>query len=97
MFKKLFLFFFLFFLLLLVVVAASLYLQRRVACLSQEGIDLLVQRWGFTCSRDVVEIPTLNELISGPWAEAELLEEWCEVRGRAASPCMTLRRSASAG
>lgn len=49
----------------------------RVACLSQEGIAILFQRWIFASTRALVEFERVNEVIAGPFAEAEIIEEWC--------------------
>lgn len=49
----------------------------RVACLSQEGIALLFQRWIFASTRAIVEFERVNEVIAGPFTEAEIIEEWC--------------------
>ncbi len=60
--------------------AASLDASRRVACMSLEGVDLLMQRWIFYSSRVVVDITTIDSVLAGPWAEAEIIEEWCQRR-----------------
>jgi hypothetical protein len=49
----------------------------RIACLSQEGVDLLLQRWVNHNSRVVVPTHTLDQVVSGPFEEADLVEEWC--------------------
>jgi hypothetical protein len=55
-------------------------LENRVACLSQLGVNLLLQRWIRHNSRAVVPTFTLNEVTSGVFEEADLIEEWCEER-----------------
>jgi hypothetical protein len=55
-------------------------LQDRIACLSQLGVNLLLQRWIHHNSRVVVPTFTLNEVTSGVFEEADLIEEWCEDR-----------------
>ena len=63
---------------LAVVLSSELEVQgRRVACLSQEGVDLLLQRWIFTSSRAIVELNKIDEVVAGPFTEAEILEDWC--------------------
>ena len=54
--------------------------EKRVACMSQVGVNLLLQRWVFHNSR--VAIPTWRyQQVSSPqFEEADLTEEWCEER-----------------
>lgn len=51
--------------------------DRRVACLTQYGVALLLQRWVHHNSRVIVPTHTLERIICGPFAEADLVEEWC--------------------
>jgi hypothetical protein len=53
-------------------------LERRIACLSEAGIALLLQRFFCCMSRVVVGLDAINKELLGPMSEAELLEEWCE-------------------
>jgi hypothetical protein len=55
-------------------------LVSRVACLSQLGVNILLQRWVSHNSRVVVPTPTYNKVTSGVYEEADLIEEWCEER-----------------
>jgi hypothetical protein len=55
-------------------------LQHRVACLSQLGVNLLLQRWVHHNSRVIVPTATYEKQTSGVIEEADLLEEWCEER-----------------
>ena len=50
----------------------------RVACLSQLGVDLLMQRWVNHNSRVIVPTWQYLEVTGGPYEEADLVEEWCE-------------------
>jgi hypothetical protein len=50
----------------------------RVACLSQIGVDLLLQRWVHHNSRAVVETWRYYDVTGGPFEEADLIEEWCD-------------------
>lgn len=50
----------------------------RIACLSQSGVNLLVQRWLHHNSRVVVPTFRIQEVTGGPYDEADLIEEWCE-------------------
>ena len=65
---------------LYLVTEADLAQGHRVGCLSLEGVDLLLQRWIFYSSRVVVDLPTIDQVIAGPWTEAEIIEEWCQHR-----------------
>lgn len=49
---------------------------ERIAVLSEQGVNLLLQRWVHHNSRVVVKTITFNEQISGPFAEADLQAEW---------------------
>jgi hypothetical protein len=56
----------------------ALELNKRVACLSELGVCLLLQRWMFQSSRLAVprwQIAQANEHV---YAEADLVEMWCE-------------------
>lgn len=58
----------------------ELHLHKRIACLSQTGVNLLLQRWVNHNSRAV--IPTFDyQTVSSPaYEEADIIEEWCERR-----------------
>lgn len=62
----------------------DLALDERLACLSQTGVNLLLQRWVHHNSRVVVSTATYQEVSSPAYEEADLLEEWCEERVEAA-------------
>lgn len=53
-------------------------LTTRVACLSQLGVNLLMQRWVHHNSRVVVPSWKYNEATTGVYEEADLIEEWCD-------------------
>lgn len=53
---------------------------RRVACLSQKGVNLLLQRWVFHNSRVVVPTWKYQDVTSPQFEEADLIEEWCDER-----------------
>jgi hypothetical protein len=57
---------------------ANLKLDRRVACLSEFGINMLQQR--LTCHFSRVEVPThqFSEAFSHTYVEADLLEDWTD-------------------
>lgn len=54
--------------------------ENRVACLSQAGVNLLLQRWVHHNSRVVVPTVTYQEVTSPAYEEADLIEYWCEER-----------------
>lgn len=58
----------------------ALDLDKRIACLSQSGVNLLLQRWVHHNSRVVVPTPTYQAQTSPSYEEADLIEEWCEER-----------------
>jgi hypothetical protein len=60
--------------------SSDLELTERVACLSQVGVNLLMQRWVHHNSRVIVPSHDFQVVTSGPFEEAELTEEWCEER-----------------
>ena len=53
---------------------------ERIACLSDVGVNLLLQRWVHHNSRVVVETHRFTEVTAGPLAEAEILEDWVTAR-----------------
>ncbi|CAG6392760.1 hypothetical protein NMG29_06580 [Streptomyces cocklensis] len=78
---------------------------NRLACLSTEGINLLLQRRVHHFSRVVIPTFEFQNANAGVYEEADLLEEWCELRERdgvktndAAKECMEwLREQVSGG
>lgn len=60
--------------------AEALVLDKRIACLSQNGVNLLLQRWVHHNSRVVVPTHTYQGQTSPSYEEADLIEEWCEGR-----------------
>ncbi len=58
----------------------ALNLDKRIACLSPTGVNLLLQRWVHHNSRAVVPTMTYQEVCSPAYEEADLIEEWCEQR-----------------
>lgn len=54
--------------------------DKRIACLSQSGVNLLLQRWVHHNSRVVVPTSTYQGQTSPSYEEADLIEEWCEER-----------------
>lgn len=51
-------------------------LTDRIACLSLKGVNLLMQRWVFHCSRVVVPTWDFNAVVSPAYEEADLAEDW---------------------
>lgn len=62
------------------VAAEDVDVDKRIACLTQAGVNLLLQRWVHHNSRVVVETDKYQAASSGPFAEADLVEDWCEER-----------------
>lgn len=58
-------------------VASAERLGKRIASMSQFGVNLMLQRWVHHNSRVVVPTVTYNEQTSGVFEEADLVEEWC--------------------
>ncbi|MEU0793837.1 hypothetical protein ABZ342_27530 [Amycolatopsis sp. NPDC005961] len=58
----------------------DLELDHRIACLSQVGVNLLLQRWVHHNSRVIVETFQYQEVSSSAFEEVELIEEWCDER-----------------
>jgi len=59
------------------VASDSLDVNLRVACMSQRGINLLMQRWVHHNSRVVVPTQDYQEVTSPQFEEADIIEEWC--------------------
>jgi hypothetical protein len=58
----------------------SLMAANRVACLSPTGVNLLLQRWVCHNSRVVVPAWKYDEVVSAQYEEADMVEEWCDIR-----------------
>lgn len=58
-------------------VASSQRLGKRIASMSQFGVNLLLQRWVHHNTRVVVPTFTYHEQTSGVFEEADLIEDWC--------------------
>ena len=52
-------------------------LERRYACLTQKGVNLLMQRWAHHNTRAVVDTPRFQEVTAAQYEEADMIEEWC--------------------
>jgi len=65
---------------ILVVTPEDLAAYDRVACLSEVGVNLLLQRWVHHNSRVIVPTHLFAEVTAGPSAEAELTEDWVSER-----------------
>lgn len=61
-------------------ISDSLDLGKRVASMSLTGVNLLLQRFMYHNSRAVLPTWKYNEVISGPYDEADCIEEWCAIR-----------------
>lgn len=58
--------------------AKALEASTRVACMSQVGVNLLLQRWVHHNSRAIVPTFDYQAVTSAPFEEADLVEEWCD-------------------
>jgi hypothetical protein len=54
----------------------DLALEKRVACLSEEGVGFLHQRMGHCDTRYAARVADLMAACAAPFVEAELAEEW---------------------
>jgi hypothetical protein len=61
-------------------ISDSLDLGKRVASMSPTGVNLLLQRFMYHNSRAALPTWKYNEVISGPYDEADCIEEWCAIR-----------------
>jgi hypothetical protein len=71
---------------LLVVTPEELDQSERNACLSDVGVNLLLQRWVHHNSRAIVQTRVFEELTARPLAEAEIMEDWVTSRQMLAMP-----------
>jgi len=55
-------------------------LEKRIAILSQTGVNLLLQRWVNHNSRAVIPTFDYQKVSSPAYEEADIIEEWCEER-----------------
>jgi hypothetical protein len=56
----------------------DLVMEKRIACLSEIGTYLLLQRWVYHSSRVVAPSFDIEAMNSHVYAEADLIESWCE-------------------
>lgn len=54
--------------------------ESRIACLSQKGVNLLLQRWVHHNSRVVVPTHIYQDSSGPQYEEAEIIENWCTER-----------------
>ncbi|HZM55053.1 MAG TPA: hypothetical protein VFC03_08525 [Acidimicrobiales bacterium] len=55
----------------------SLDIDQRVACMSQRGVNLLMQRWVHHNSRVIVPTYDYQDVTSPQYEESDIIEEWC--------------------
>ncbi len=63
-----------------VITPADLGAGERVACLSQQGVNLLMQRWVHHNSRAVISTQRYQDVTSPQYEEADMIEDWCTDR-----------------
>lgn len=56
----------------------TLHLNNRIACMSQVGVNLLLQRWVHHNSRVIVPTSNYQDVTAEQFEEADLIEEWCD-------------------
>lgn len=59
----------------------DLELDHRVTTMSQQGVNLLMQRWVHHNSRMIVPTQEYQKVTSAQYEEADIIEEWCTDRG----------------
>lgn len=62
------------------VARAELGAGTRIACLSQRGVNLLMQRWVHHNSRVIVPTWMYQEVSAPQFEEADMIEDWCTDR-----------------
>ncbi len=62
---------------LYIVTPEMLEAATRIACLSQAGVNILLQRWVHHNSRAIVGTHLYQQVSSPQFEEADILEEWC--------------------
>lgn len=60
--------------------AEALHLTNRIVCMSQIGVNLLLQRWVHHNSRAIVPTFDYQAVTAAQFEEADLIEEWCDDR-----------------
>lgn len=60
--------------------AEALHRSNRIACMSQVGVNLLLQRWVHHNSRVIVPTFDYQVVTAAQFEEADLIEEWCDDR-----------------
>jgi hypothetical protein len=65
---------------------------KRVACMSQVGINLLLQRWVHHNSRAVIPTQQYQQVSAPQFEEADLVEDWCLEREDDGIPLPTAAR-----
>jgi hypothetical protein len=68
-------------------------LDHRVAVLSQEGVNLLLQRWVHHNSRVVIHTDRFNTASLAEFEEADLAAEWAEARADAGEDVVSAQHS----
>ncbi len=62
--------------------AEDLNVERRVACMSPVGVNLLLQRWVYHNSRAAIHSSVYDDAVSAQFEEADAIEEWCTTRAK---------------
>ncbi|MGO4192247.1 hypothetical protein AB4Y67_11320 [Arthrobacter sp. YAF17] len=73
---------------------AEIKIENRIACMSQVGVNLLLQRWVHHNSRVIVPTFEYQNVTAEQFEEADLVEDWCE--DLASTPQETAAETAAA-
>lgn len=57
--------------------SAEINVDKRIACMSQVGVNLLMQRWVHHNSRVVIPTSDYQKMSAPQFEEADLAEDWC--------------------
>jgi hypothetical protein len=71
---------------------AELRAGTRIACMSQRGVNLLLQRWVHHNSRVIVATQRYQEVSAPQFEEADMTEDWCMDREEDGVPLETAAR-----
>jgi hypothetical protein len=66
--------------------AAELSVEKRVACMSQVGVNLVMQRWVNHNTRVVIPTFEYQKMSAPQFEESDLIEDWCFEREADAVP-----------
>lgn len=62
------------------VIPDALAADKRIACMSPSGVNLLLQRWVYHNSRAAIATSKYDDATSAQYEEADAIEDWCDIR-----------------